>query len=294
MRKLIVAALFLVFVFTFGQVAGGPALAAQDVHWTYEGHEGPEHWGELSKDYAACSEGHEQSPINIPSSAPTNPFGILFNYMPSKLNVVNNGHTIQINYDAGSSIMVDGETYDLLQFHFHAQSEHTIKGKYSPMEVHFVHRSASGKLAVVGALMSQGAENAAYAPVMSNLPATASGVQTVPGVTIDADDLLPVDHDYYRYNGSLTTPPCSEGVKWLLMSHPLELSGAQITAYTTIYAHTNRPVQPFYDRTFFVGGKAVVGMPKSGNENSTAWLVVLGVIGFASLGGGVALSRRKS
>ncbi|HKP52647.1 MAG TPA: carbonic anhydrase family protein [Chloroflexia bacterium] len=300
MKKLTVLALFLMFAFSLGQVAGGLAVASQDVHWTYEGHDGPEHWGELSPDFALCSDGKEQTPIDVPSNTPANPSGIMFQYMPSKLNIGNNGHTIQITYDGGSSIEVGGKKYDLLQFHFHALSEHTIDGAHGDMEVHFVHKSADGALAVVGALIHGGAENAAYAPVMSNLPAKETAAVTVPGVMIDADDLIPADHEYWNYHGSLTTPPCSEGVNWLLMTNPLEMSEAQIEAYTTIYDNNYRPIQEFNDRTFFVGGQPVateatpVGMPTTGSGGDyTVPLVTFVLTALASVWAGMTLSRRK-
>ena len=160
--------------------------------WTYEGEEGPEHWGSLSPDYAACASGLEQSPIDIPANAPLNAADIVFDYQPSPLTMVNNGHAIQANYAQGSSITTKGEKYDLLQFHFHASGEQTKAGAFSDMEVHFVHQSADGKLAVVGAFIQPGAANAAYQPVFANMPATAGDPTAVAGVTINAGDLLPV------------------------------------------------------------------------------------------------------
>lgn len=302
MKKLgVLLGLVLALSMAGGQFAGHSARASEDVHWAYEGEAGPEHWGELSPDFALCSDGTEQTPIDISSMTPDNPSGIAFQYLPSKLNIGNNGHTIQIDYDKGSSIMMDGVQYDLLQFHFHAQSEHAIDGAHSDMEVHFVHKSADGKLAVVGALIHSGTENAAYAPIMSNLPAEEQAATAVPGVNIDADDLLPADHSYWNYHGSLTTPPCSEGVNWLLMNHPLEMSAAQIAAYTEIYSNNSRPLQAFNDRTFFVDGEPVVeavpvGMPTSGQGSDTtpAEIYILVVVGFGALGAGAMLLRRKA
>jgi len=151
------------------------AAASGPVHWSYEGEAGPEHWGELSHDFAACSEGKEQSPIDVPGTATVNPADLTFNYQPTAVNILNNGHTIQVNYDVGSSLEVDGTTYNLLQLHFHATSEHTVGGKYSDMEMHLVHQSADGGYAVVGVMINRGAENAAFAPVWNNRAGRGSG-----------------------------------------------------------------------------------------------------------------------
>jgi len=219
-----------------------------DTHWGYEGAEGPTHWGDLNEAYTACKDGMAQSPIDI-----TNPSGaelgeITFNYVPSAVNILNNGHTVQVNYDQGSYIEVDGTRYNLLQFHFHAPSEHAIAGKLAEMELHLVHSDADGNLAVVGVMLYEGKENNAYHPVMDNLPAE-ENPETNAGTTVNAFDLLPNEKTYYTYPGSLTTPPCSEGVRWLLLNTPVELSSAQIEAYTDIYLGNNRPVQPLNDRT---------------------------------------------
>ena len=233
-------------------VAFGVALAQEGVHWSYEGESGPEHWGEFSPDYAGCAKGVEQSPVDIPAGAPVNPANIAFSYHPSAVNIFNNGHTIQVNYDQGSSLALDGTTYNLVQFHFHAASEHALGGAHDPMELHLVHRNAQGGLAVVGVLLKAGAENPAYAPVLQNLPAQQGQPTPVAGATVDANQLLPTKRGYWRYNGSLTTPPCTEGVKWLVMSTPVELSEAQIAAFTAIFKNNERPVQPLNTRTFLV------------------------------------------
>lgn len=198
--------LILVISFLAGSIAwGNPAAASGPVHWTYEGAEGPEFWGELRPD-SLCSTGQEQTPIDAPATAPTNPADITFNYQPTALTIFNNGHTVQVNYDEGSSIDVGGKTYNLKQFYFHTPSEHTLKGQPTDLEMHLVHQSADGQLAVVGVMLKQGAENSTYAPVFNNMPGA------VNDVTVNAADLLPAERTYYRYNGSLTTPPCSEGV----------------------------------------------------------------------------------
>lgn len=220
-------------------------VSAQEepVHWTYEGEEGPEHWGEINEDYALCGAGKTQSPINISSAYSTDIIDISFDYSESALNILNNGHTIQVNYDAGSSITYNGVTYDLLQFHFHHPSEHTVEGVATPLEVHFVHRDADGNLAVVGVMLAEGeADNAAFAAVFASLPAEKSEVETL-DATISAADMLPQTATYFTYSGSLTTPPCSEGVRWLVMQEPVTLGAAQIEAFSTIFELNARPVQ---------------------------------------------------
>ena len=227
------------------------AAAAAKPHWTYEGAEGPEHWGELPG-YETCATGKSQSPINVTNAGPKDLANVVFNYQPSEVKILNNGHTVQVNYDKGSTIEVDGKRYDLLQFHFHAPSEHAIDGKLAAAELHLVHQSADGKLAVVGVLLEKGAENAAFKPVWDNLPATVV-TEKATGVQVAAADLLPQVKTTYRYSGSLTTPPCSEGVTWLLMTSPVEMSEAQLAAFAHLFEHGDaRPVQPLNDRDLTV------------------------------------------
>ncbi len=238
---------------------GGRAAQAQgheDPPWGYEGEHGPEHWGELSPDYALCGTGVEQSPIDIPQGAPLNAGILQSSYLPSAVNIFHNGETIQVQYDPGSTITLDGETYELLQFHFHTPSEHTRAGQHAPLEMHLVHRSAAGRLAVVGVWLTPGAENAAYAPVFSNLPDTPGDPSPVAGATVNAEELLPENRANYRYNGSLTTPPCSEGVLWVMMEDAVELSQAQIDAFRAVIHENSRPVQPLNARSFLVGETA--------------------------------------
>jgi carbonic anhydrase len=232
----------------------GPTLAAASgpVHWGYEGEVGPEHWGDLSPDFAACAQGKEQSPVDIPATAPVNPPGLSFNYQPSPLSIVNNGHAIQVNADPGSDLAVGGATYFLTQFHLHSLSEHALNGEHTPMELHLVHKDASGHLAVIGVMIVEGAENPAYEPVLAHMPVAEGEPQVISGTTVNAGDLLPADRRYYRYNGSLTTPPCTEGVTWFIMAAPVELSTGQIAAFQSRYGDNYRPVQPLNTRTFLL------------------------------------------
>lgn len=239
----------------------GPA-AAGEVHWTYSGDEGPAHWGDLldshgDRAFPTCSDGMEQSPIDISDVEEGDLPEIDFKYKKSPLEIKNNGHTIQVNYRRGSSITVGGETYDLLQFHFHALSENTIDGEHADLEGHFVHASDDGVLAVVGFMMVEGDHNRAFQKVLDYMPSEEITV-TVKGVKIDAKKLLPDDLEYYGFTGSLTTPPCSEGVKWHVLVDPIEISEEQIHQFRELailrdhdthdFVGNYRPVQPLNGR----------------------------------------------
>lgn len=223
------------------------SLAQEPPHWEYEGEAGPEHWGDLDPSFVLCSAGEGQSPIDLTGAAELNLTDIEFAYSASAMNIFNNGHTIQVNYDSGSSITYNEATYDLVQFHFHHPSEHTINGQAGAMEIHFVHRDAAGNLAVVGVMLMEGeADNAAYAAIFDELP-TEAGDPTAVG-EINAADLLPEGKTFYTYSGSLTTPPCSQGVRWLVLTDPITLSAAQIEAFTSIFELNARPVQTLNQR----------------------------------------------
>lgn len=226
-----------------------PQLNAQEeIHWTYEGEEGPEHWGSLKPEYALCSTGKTQSPVDIVGAYSTDIHDIRFDYRASALNIFNNGHTIEVNYDAGSSITYKGVTYNLRQFHFHHPSEHTIEGVATPLEVHFVHQDADGNLAVVAVMLTEGdATNEAFAAVFDHLPAEESEVETL-DASVNAAAMLPESAIYFTYTGSLTTPPCSEGVRWFVMQEPVALSAEQIEAFSAIFELNARPVQPLNAR----------------------------------------------
>ena len=222
---------------------------AGELHWGYEGETGPDNWGSLSPDYALCADGTAQSPIDIRNASELDLVEIRFEYGETPNRVANTGHGIQVDVEGDSHILYNGIRYDLLQFHFHAPSEHTIDGQAAAMELHFVHQDPnSGMLAVVGILLEEAeVDNEAYAPVFSNLPAEADrSVSTDESLALGA--LLPQTRGFYTYQGSLTTPPCSEIVRWLLLDTPVALSAEQIAAYTAIYANNARPVQPLGDR----------------------------------------------
>ncbi len=222
---------------------------ADEIRWGYEGEGGPSEWAELAPEFSICGEGKAQSPIDIRDAVEAALVDIAFHYGETANNIVNNGQTIQVNVDAGSHIVYNGITYDLLQFHFHAPSEHTIAGEAAPMEIHFVHKDRnSNNLAVVGILLSEGeSANEAYAPIIDNMP-TEAGAAALVGDELALAELLPERRGYYTYQGSLTTPPCSEVVRWLLLDTPVALSSAQVAAYRAIYDGNARPLQPLGER----------------------------------------------
>lgn len=217
-------------------------------HWGYEGPEGPSHWGELADDYATCKTGKNQSPINISGLKAASLAGIKFDYKHSALDIINNGHTIQINYAPGSSINLGGKIYKLLQFHFHSPSEHTVDGMPYDMVAHLVHRADDGQLGVIAVLMKKGKKNAVIDAIWSIMP-THAGEKKQTDTKINVANLLPTSTTYYNYSGSLTTPPCSEGVNWMVLKHPVEVSSDQVAAFTNIFSKSVRPVQPLHGRS---------------------------------------------
>jgi carbonic anhydrase len=218
------------------------------IHWTYEGVEGPEHWDELCLGYSDCA-GTSQSPINIQQPvADAGLAAIVENYQSSAVHILNNGHTQQFTYDAGSEITVNGEKYNLLQFHFHTPSEHTVNGVAYPMEVHLVHKNAAtGKLAVIGILFEEGAENELLKKFIAHLPANKDETYEATD-TYTVADFLPAGNGYYTYAGSLTTPPCSEIVTWLVLKDHITASIEQIHAIEALEHENNRPLQDLYGR----------------------------------------------
>jgi carbonic anhydrase len=217
--------------------------------WGYAGDIGPEHWGDLSPDYALAKTGTSQSPIDIDVTAASDLPPIRFDYHPATIDLVYNGHTVEEKEDKHSSIEVGGVRYTLEQFHFHAPSEHTIGGRHADMEMHLVHKSGAGAVAVVAVMIRAGAENPAFAPVWGNLP-TAENKSRQSSTTVDVGKLLPSNtSSYYRYAGSFTTPPCTEGVLWMVLHEPVELSASQIAAFRDVIHGNNRPVQALRGRT---------------------------------------------
>lgn len=217
-------------------------------HWSYEGATGPDHWGDLSPDYAKCKTGSEQSPINITSSVASDLPAIEFHYTESALKIINNGHTVQVNSDGRSSMTVGGKQYKLLQFHFHHPSEEQMNGKSHDMVIHLVHQDAEEHKAVIAVLVDQGASNSALKTIFSHLPRDSEGEVTT-GAAINPADLLPKATSYYTFPGSLTTPPCSQGVTWFVLKQPVTVSQDELEQFVRLYPHNARSVQPLHQRT---------------------------------------------
>jgi carbonic anhydrase len=215
--------------------------------WGYGEDDGPRVWGELSPKYVLARTGQRQSPIDIARATPQQLPAIEFDYRSAPINLVYNGHTVQESEDGASRIEAAGKRWTLKQFHFHSPSEHTVDGEHFDMEMHLVHAASDGHLAVVGVLIREGAENPAFSPLWRYLP-TEENRAVRPEVTIDAETLLPESRGYYQYDGSFTTPPCTEGVRWMVLTTPVELSREQIQAFQAVIHGNNRPVQPLNDR----------------------------------------------
>lgn len=218
-----------------------------EIHWSYDGTTGPEQWGHLKADYATCATGRRQSPIDIRDGLPVDLEPIQFTYRPSPFRVIDNGHTVQVNVD-GSRISLLGTSYELIQFHFHHPAEERVNGKTFDMVAHLVHRSEDGRLAVVAVLLEKGSEHPLIQTVWNHLPLEKNEYVTPPEAQIDIAQLLPADHRYYTYMGSLTTPPCTEGVLWLVLKQPQQISPEQLAIFSRLYRHNVRPIQPVFSR----------------------------------------------
>jgi carbonic anhydrase len=219
-----------------------PHAHAGPAHWDYTGAAGPDAWGGLKPEFSACSSGTRQSPIDIRGGIPVELAPIQFDYRPSGFGVIDNGHTVQVNVAPGNSISVMGRRFDLVQFHFHRPSEERIDGRQFDMVAHMVHKDVDGKLAVVAVLLDRGAAQPVVQSVWNNLPLEKGEELRAPG-TIDLTTLLPVDRRYFTYMGSLTTPPCSEGVLWMVMKQPMNISPEQVGIFSKLYPMNARPIQ---------------------------------------------------
>ncbi|MGM0877554.1 MAG: carbonic anhydrase [Bacillota bacterium] len=228
------------------------AYSIHTAHWSYEGETGPEHWGELDKANSACVNGSEQSPINIEFSqvlSDNKIEGIQIQYEPTPFTLVNNGHTVQANATTESNtIVIEGNEYNLAQFHFHTPSEHQFNGQNYDMELHLVHKDRDGKLAVLGVMIQEGSKNDKLASIWDVLPKEETEKDISLKEPIDIQALLPQEQTSSYYNGSLTTPPCTEEVKWVIFEQPIEMSKEQIQAFQQIFPDNHRPVQPLNER----------------------------------------------
>ena len=222
--------------------ASAADASAHPAHWDYAGSGGPEAWGQMKPEFAKCSSGTRQSPIDIRDGIKVNLDPVQFDYKPSAFRVIDNGHTVQVNVGPGNSIEVMGKRYDLVQFHFHRPSEERINGRQFDMVAHLVHKDIDGRLAVVAVLLDRGSAQPLVQSIWNNLPLE-KGDEVAARTTINLNDLLPANRNYFTYMGSLTTPPCSEGVLWMVMKEPVQISGDQIGIFARLYPMNARPVQ---------------------------------------------------
>jgi len=222
-------------------------FAAEGAHWSYEGATGPEKWGDLDPASKVCSVGSQQSPVDITTSVKSDLPPLRIAWAKRADTIINNGHTIQLNFTEGSTLSVAKENYTLLQFHFHRPSEHKVSGKNFPMEAHFVHRTAAGGLGVVGVLMTVGKANPAFARIAQAMPQK-ERPEIKADAPINPNALLPARRNYYSYAGSLTTPPCAETVAWMLLAEPIQVAEADIAGFAKLYPMNARPVQKDFRR----------------------------------------------
>lgn len=227
-------------------MTSGAAIGAEGIHWGYEGEAGAGHWGELDPGFALCGIGGHQSPIDLrdADAVPASLTPLHFAYGAVTPSLVNNGHTVQADIPGAQALTAEGQDYALLQFHFHAPGEYALEGQIFPLELHLVHRRDDGALGVVGVFFEAGESHPVLDILWQNLPAGA-GEQASADTAIDLNTLLPDDRRYFRFMGSLTTPPCSEGVNWFVLEQPLTASAEQIAQFAALFPHGNaRPLQP--------------------------------------------------
>jgi carbonic anhydrase len=226
------------------------AMAQSAAHWGYEGKTGPQSWNRLDPSYAACGKGHAQSLIDIRGTHLNKALQpIEYHYISGGVKIENNGHTVMVTVHPGSYIVADGVRYDLIQFHFHHPGEETVKGHFSDLDVHLVHKSAEGKLVVIAVRFNQdtGVPNALMALLWPHLPTTPGKSEEVTEM-INPGGFLPANRAYWTYTGSLTTPPCTEGVRWFIYKDEVSISRAQFKLFSQIYRLNSRPVQEAHGR----------------------------------------------
>ena len=246
--RLILLSLILLTGFNASFAQEEKEVQKHSVHWTYSGEEGPNHWGDLKPEYAPCKNGYTQSPIDIGTVYNTKLTPLKLTYLQTSINIINNGHTIQQNCSPGSSAIIYGQKYDLIQFHFHTPSEHTVNGKHYPLEMHLVHKNKNGAIAVIGVFFKYGKPNKALQEIISNIPKEVDKPVENKMSKINIEELIPGKRKYYHYFGSLTTPPCSEEVNWNIYTTPVQASKEQIQKLHEIMGDNARPVQPLHNR----------------------------------------------
>lgn len=247
-RYLATAVLVVAFLAPGVSAAGDHGAAgSHGAHWGYGIQNGPQHWGEMEKGFESCKLGKLQTPIDIKTAKKAKKPALIFDYKSVPLTVVDNGHTLQAKMPPGSTLRVGDAKYELVQFHFHKPSEEKLQGKAAAMDVHLVHKNAEGKLAVVGVLLDPGTTNPVLEAVLQAAP-KGEGESSPKGVTVDPSKLLPAKRTYYTFTGSLTTPPCTEGVTWFVFKNPTQIGKDQVALFAKRYPNNARPVQPVNGR----------------------------------------------
>jgi carbonic anhydrase len=224
------------------------APAADGPQWQYSGEYGPAQWGRLRPEYALCDRGRRQSPVDIVNTQPKQQPELQFQYRAAPLRIVNDGHTVRVRLANGSRLLIGRESHTLQQFHFHTPGGDRVQGEEFAMAMHFLHKSASGGLVSLVVLFRLGAENPALASLLPKMPPRGQAEQVLPDTLVNPAQLLPAAHGYYAYQGSLTAPPCTEGVLWIVMKQPLELSAAQLARLGQLFPNNARPVQALHGR----------------------------------------------
>lgn len=247
------------------EVAENPAPVQHELnHWGYDGAVAPDRWADLSPDFAVCREGREQSPIDLTGASRVEGDALerrvgsevlTIDQRATVMDLVDNGHTIQVTSDVPMALDMDGVHYEMVQFHFHSPSEHTIDGEHAQLEVHFVHKTAAGELAVIGILVETGEHDPIWDRVIAALPGKVGGTRRLEDLDLDLSRLRPLPARYFRYRGSLTTPPCTEGVQWIVMAEKRHISPEQMAAMVSHLHDNNRPVQTLNDRDLLLVSK---------------------------------------
>ncbi len=215
--------------------------------WGYKGLNGPENWSQLSPSFSACSQGQSQSPINLVWSRPMGNADLKFQFNPGPAQVSDTGNTIMVNVSPGNLTFIRGESFELKSVLFHSSSEHTLSGNSLPLEVQLIHQNTAGQIAIIAFFAIEGPRNTLIDSIWSNIPQT-KGIEQVINSHINFSELLPSKYSHYHYMGSLTTPPCSEGVSWNILNTPITMSRDQILSFRQIYPHNNRPIQKLNNR----------------------------------------------
>ncbi len=231
-----------------GWISNSTAETSHGAQWSYQGNKGPTHWGDLKEEFLLCKNGKNQSPINITKVQKAKAPSLEIYYQETSLDILNNGHTIQFNYEPGSYIKIGEKRFDLLQFHFHAPSEHVVDGKPRDMEMHLVHKNDKGGLAVIGVFFTLAPNNPILNSVWKYLPEKINQPTKMKEIKVNAKDLLPKNQEYFFYSGSLTTPPCSEAVMWNVLSQTFPVTQDQLNHFKELVENNARPPQPLNKR----------------------------------------------